>query len=1117
MATTMFAGFTSSDRRKKVVYGKSSRLSAISPPAPAPASSEDAPPSPERPRKTAAAPNKTLKKAGGVIKAGNTLGNARAKSDDVDMFDVPSEDEFSTRPTKPTKKLQTKRRIPNEGFQIPAAEDEAPREAQKPVEATRPLRKPEPAKPAAAAKKVQKPVQVSKPVQVPTPDSSSDPIAPRTLRGKTPQTTQVAKQHTKDCRLVRQPTAKAKAPSRATTPAPAAPKAQKPAKTSSVLPTKKVPAKPTVKPAEDLGVFDVPSSDEEAPVTVKKATRQLPGRKTTEVVKQPKANADDVRKDSAESDDSNASKKRKRQGSVSSTAAAVRPTLEQKRDTSAPQRSRKYQKQDDSVSPGHGLSDRTTAGPAQQAQSAIPAINKPRRTRLRTVPVLALPTITKGQSSPATLNGMVASRKPAPPSPVAEVPEVTELEDQTMYDIPDPLATPVRPSKAAMPGSATPRQRNLFGGLIGDASSSKKTMPSIDALQLTDRKPKPLIGSLARSKSDVTYSAQARKTRLIDTLKPVQSSSDDEDEDESSTSEELEARITSAHPPRKPSEQPGDRSRQLEPSSDDMDIDAQAADSQTSQVTSGFGVRPRLTYAMSRSYLKEANPEDDLLISMDLSENLVPLPQRHESMSESEPDPTNQARAYHELKSRGRNYAFEKEIESLLDDISSTTANSIRRSTMMELCTKMADKTFTNQLLDSPLAHQFFHNIAAGGDVIFDFATAVATIFVLQTEPTYTVLDQMQEVHVLSALVKLAGNDTDMQKIAKDRKTNLSRIAKDAVLTFSTLVQQSSIWSSEKPNKVSPQLVAMKAIESLVTSLRRAGNTESLLDQAMISQLVEIASKASERLMSDKARPEDELILNMVLSTLESVSATRQKQPMWPVAVLQNIAKFMPMFFRPEAASSTMLAVKLCMNLTNNKPKACQPFATKTFVQPLVSSITQRFQSLNTGLAQDERTEVLESLILSLGAAINLAEFSDQMRLNVDNGERMIATLVELFLEGSERASQVRTHSIVSDYAKLTSHQAESVEESHSGVAIGYLAVLLGNLCLNKSIRSEVRTLLPDQQLDTLVDSIKDFVRVHQHVDSKTEDYEGAEGQEALQTYTGRLLLVVERLENARA
>lgn len=89
------------------------------------------------------------------------------------------------------------------------------------------------------------------------------------------------------------------------------------------------------------------------------------------------------------------------------------------------------------------------------------------------------------------------------------------------------------------------------------------------------------------------------------------------------------------------------------------------------------------------------------------------------------------------------------------------------------------------------------------------------------------------------------------------------------------------------------------------------------------------------------------------------------------------------------------------------------------------------------------------------------------------------------------------------------------MEESHSGVAVGYLAVLLGNLCLNDSIRSKIGALLPEQRLTRLIDTIKEFVRVHEHVDRRKEEFEGQEGQEALQSYTARLMLVVERLQGA--
>ena len=51
--------------------------------------------------------------------------------------------------------------------------------------------------------------------------------------------------------------------------------------------------------------------------------------------------------------------------------------------------------------------------------------------------------------------------------------------------------------------------------------------------------------------------------------------------------------------------------------------------------------------------------------------------------------------------------------------------------------------------------------------------------------------------------------------------------------------------------------------------------------------------------------------------------------------------------------------------------------------------------------------------------------------------------------------------------------------------------------------------------MTVLIDSIKEFVRVHEHVDRKAHDLEGTEGQEASQNYTARLMHVVERLQSA--
>jgi hypothetical protein len=155
-----------------------------------------------------------------------------------------------------------------------------------------------------------------------------------------------------------------------------------------------------------------------------------------------------------------------------------------------------------------------------------------------------------------------------------------------------------------------------------------------------------------------------------------------------------------------------------------------------------------------------------------------------------------------------------------------------------------------------------------------------------------------------------------------------------------------------------------------------------------------------------------------------------------------------------------------------------------------------------------------DDLILGLGAMMNLAEFSDSARLSIVQGDNgLIDELVKIFLEGSERAEQVRRFPSPTTNYKSNVQQADSMEESQYLVPIGYLTMLLGNLCLNERVRRSVSCLLPGNDINLLVQKVKEFVQYNQRLDQA--EFEGAEGQQTLQNFTLRLMLVVERLEKA--
>ncbi|KAJ4363327.1 hypothetical protein N0V95_001100 [Ascochyta clinopodiicola] len=523
-----------------------------------------------------------------------------------------------------------------------------------------------------------------------------------------------------------------------------------------------------------------------------------------------------------------------------------------------------------------------------------------------------------------------------------------------------------------------------------------------------------------------------------------------------------------------------------------------------------------LTYAAQRSYLQEANPEDEFLISMDIDDSWKMDSQT--VSTDDDDEPTSQVRTHHELKKYGQNTMFSWDMEESIREISDESNKSARRSALMDLCIKMADAGFVSQLVDSGFMHKLLENIVSKDDVIFDFLATASVLFVLQTKPAFAVVDQIHQSGIMTSLIKVVDNDIDISRIARDRKSNMSKIAQESLVDFRALVLEAKAWMSNTPERASPQILALKTIDLLVRNLRESGSTESLLSPAEVSKIVKVFAIPSSRIKTTKASSQDIMTVDLAVSILETVSIAEQDHSTWPIKIMQHLAEVLPVFFEDNGSSKTVESMKLCMNITNNKPKACQPFSVQAFVQPLVHFIVGRFDMLHRGgLDAERRTQILAALTLSLGTMINLAELSDQARQNSVDDRNSIEVLVKTFVVGSERAAEVCDFSFYVPNIHAKYRQADSVEESEFSVQIGFLTVLLGNLCLNDTVRSKIRASLPGQQLQPLLNQMKEFARIHEHVDKGTASrFEGPEGKEALNNYYVRIMHVVKKLEGAR-
>ncbi|KAK5121903.1 hypothetical protein LTR85_004475 [Meristemomyces frigidus] len=743
---------------------------------------------------------------------------------------------------------------------------------------------------------------------------------------------------------------------------------------------------------------------------------------------------------------------------------------------------------------------------------AVPAIKAPaKNSRRGKLPSSRRSTPKKGLSAPARLAEMLPidtdstdapSRSPSVLASVPSTPRRSATPARAgQIATPQPQLSRSASSGAKVSGTLTPKQQHLWSQLLpSDPIAPSPSALAIKELSLESKRrtagtASSLARTLTRSKSDVPE-MHRRRTRLVDRLKASAPSSDDELSEEASD-EEMEGAEVAAP---------------VKAISDDFVAgDAEKVTGGQSQIQSQSQSRSqaaeagaRITYARTRSYLLEDNLEDGLMFDLPSE-----TPQRPPALarapsktisasqksafdlddSDEEAGATGRLRTIHELRAAGRNDRFMRETEALMEDIAdqSSSARSRRRSALMEIATKLAEKGYAERFVGQGFEHKLVAECHAAPDDVADFVLASVFALLLAAEPPEHVVTSIKDGEVLAWLTKRLPQSIDIGKLAKDRKSNMSKAAQGTLLDFATMVQaQQPLWEQIRPVSMSSRLIALRAVDQLVGRLRKLGDRSELLDAEQL-QLVMTAHAAS---ATDTS---------LSISVLESL-ATSALALAWPQEVLERLAELLPFLEQSSdiAAHTLFLAFRLTLNLTNDNARNCKAFATAKVVRYLLQAIKASFEKLKEPALDEQRAIDRDLLVLAMGVTINLAEHSEAARQHAISATATptLDALLDIFQQGQKRIEE-----------------AESVEESTTNVAFGYLAVMLANICLDGNARIAIATKLPGQNLNMLIAAVGEFVMHHQKVDMIS--YDGEEGSEIWGAFTARLKGVLTRLKIA--
>jgi hypothetical protein len=433
----------------------------------------------------------------------------------------------------------------------------------------------------------------------------------------------------------------------------------------------------------------------------------------------------------------------------------------------------------------------------------------------------------------------------------------------------------------------------------------------------------------------------------------------------------------------------------------------------------------KVTYARQRSFLDDLNLSGDISAGVEGDSLFSP-----KGLTEALPrarlyeinDATNDdgaVRSIHELRQAGGNARYRSAIESIFEDIEDAQISvSGRCGALAQICGKLLDPKQARQFVECGFDKRIVDCLSRDLDLVS--ATLAFSVFGLSCAGRSLpyIIATAAWPKLLETVPLLLAVQKDVTAMACDRENNLSKVAQGIVQDIAPQIK-SKLFVDDDDLEFSPCLLALFCLRVTISAFQEKGETPSGLSTELLRQLVDLLlSECSPESKQPIGRGRSQvLVLGLVLLETHTTSSSLLRDE--HCDALKSLPALHSLLQVPDNSDEAgqelqNLYIRVILNVTNSSADLCDHYATSPMIEALAEIVMSKFNDLNGDTpSQSEGISSLDTVILTLGALINLTEQSEKSRvmfLNTSRGsESILDQLVHLFLEHVESIAQVCT------------------------------------------------------------------------------------------------------------